>query len=37
VKGAEKELDDYLDWRDGGWFNAAPKLKVYIWILEYSK
>lgn len=41
IFGAEQELDDYLEWRDGSgisnWFGLDAKLDVFIWITEYEK
>jgi predicted outer membrane repeat protein len=37
LKGSNEELDDYLEYRDGGWWlNRDPKLEIFIWILEYE-
>lgn len=38
LEGVSEELDDYLEYRDGGWvLNTDPQLEIYIWILEYEK
>ncbi|KPE51752.1 T6SS effector amidase Tae4 family protein [Chryseobacterium indologenes] len=37
IYGMDEELDNYIDWRNGDWFNSDSQLEVYIWLLKGEK